>query len=272
VHGLSSGRHRRASSAVSGKLALKLGLCVCAGQLIAGPAFASAASAAPVTAPAKSTVVTPRVTGTTNTRTIAWGSGVNVSTKVLNPRTGKVVTSGYVRLQAWRNHAWRTWQTKKLARSGKVTFTSHPQVTGSYRTLFTGSAGVRAKASNQVKVTVKAAGNKVIAEAKRHTGALYLFGAAGPKRFDCSGFTLYVYKKAAGRSLPHKANLQQRYGRSVGKSQKRAGDLLVFRSGSYGYHAAVYAGGNYMYDAPHSGARVAKRKIWSNSYVVRRLA
>jgi len=274
VHGLlSSGRHRRASSIGTGKLALKLGLCVCAGQLIAGPAFAQAAQAAPVvkTAAATATTVTPKVTESTNTRTIKWGSSVKVTTKVVNPATGQAVTSGYVRLQAWRNHAWQTWQTKKLAKSGAVTFTSSPHVTGTYRTLFTGTSTVKSKASNQIKVTVKHSGAQVLAEAKRHTGALYKYAAAGPKRFDCSGYTLYVYRKAAGKSLPHKANSQQKYGKAVSKSKKQVGDLIIFRSGSYGYHAAVYAGGGYIYDSPHSGARVGKHKIWSSSYVVRRL-
>jgi len=274
VHGLlSSGRHRRASSIGTGKLALKLGLCVCAGQLIAGPAFTQAAQAAPVvkTAAATATTVTPKVTESTNTRTIKWGASVKVTAKVIDPATGKAVTSGSVRLQAWRNHAWRTWQTKKLAKSGAVTFTTSPHVTGTYRTLFTGTSTVKSKASNQIKVTVKHSGAQILAEAKSHTGALYKFAAAGPKRFDCSGYTLYVYRKAAGKSLPHKANSQQKYGKAVSKSKKKVGDLIIFRSGSYGYHAAVYAGGGYIYDSPHSGARVGKHKIWSSNYVVRRL-
>jgi len=271
VHGLlSSGRHRRASSVGTGKLALKLGLCVCAGQLIAGPAFTSAAQAAPIVQAAAATTVTPQVTESTNTRTIKWGGAVQVTAKVINPANGKAVTGGYVRLQAWRHHAWRTWQTKKLATTGKVTFTSHPRITGSYRTLVTGTSTVKSKASNQIQVAVKHSGAQVIAEAKRHKGALYLFGAAGPRRFDCSGYTLYVFKRAAGKSLPHKANLQQRYGKSVSKSNKRVGDLVVFRSGTYGTHAGIYAGGGYMYDSPHSGARVGKHKIWSSNYVVRR--
>jgi len=273
VHGLlSSGRHRRASSVGTGKLALKLGLCVCAGQLIAGPAFASAASAAPVVkAASATTTVTPKVTESVNTHSIKWGSKVKVTSKVINPATGKAVSGGYVRLQAWRDGAWRTWQTKKLAKSGSVSFNSAPKVTGSYRTLFTGTSSVKSKASNQIKVSVKHSGAQIIAEAKRHNGALYKYAAAGPKRFDCSGYTLYVMRKAAGKKLPHKANSQQHYGKAVSKSKKQVGDLIIFRSGSYGYHAAIYAGGGYMYDSPHSGARVGKHKIYSGSYVVRRM-
>jgi cell wall-associated NlpC family hydrolase len=82
---------------------------------------------------------------------------------------------------------------------------------------------------------------------------------------------MYVYRKAAGVKLPHQANQQQKYGKAVSKSSAKVGDLIIFRSGSYGYHAAIYAGGGYMYDSPHSGARVGKHKIYSSSYVVRRL-
>jgi peptidoglycan DL-endopeptidase CwlO len=271
VHGHSSGRHRRASTAGPGKLALKLGLCLCAGQLVAGPVFASAAEAAPVPVLANAATVKAKVTESVNRRTIAYGSAVRVTAKVINPRTGRIVTSGKVRLQAWRNHAWRTWQTKSVGRTGYVVFYSRPHITGSFRSYFTGGGGATSAASGGIKVTVARSGGKVIAEARRHVGALYKYGAAGPSRFDCSGYTMYVYRKAAGKKLPHNADSQQRYGRAVSKSNKRIGDLIIFRSGSYGYHAAIYAGGNYMYDSPHSGARVGKHKIYSSSYVVRRL-
>ena len=121
-------------------------------------------------------------------------------------------------------------------------------------------------------ISVVPNGNKIINEAKKHVGSLYKFGAAGPSRFDCSGYTMYVYRKTIGVKLPHKANLQQKYGKAVSKSAKKPGDLIVSRNGSYGYHVAIYAGGGYMYDSPHTGARVTKRKMFGSNYVVRRLA
>ena len=121
-------------------------------------------------------------------------------------------------------------------------------------------------------VTAKAAGTRVLAEAAKHKGKRYKYGAAGPKRFDCSGYTLYVYKKAVGRKLPHKANLQQRYGKAVSKAKAKPGDLIIIRSGSYGTHAGIYAGGGKMWSSPRTGKAVTKQKIWSRNYVVRRLA
>ncbi|WP_328463446.1 C40 family peptidase [Actinoplanes sp. NBC_00393] len=117
----------------------------------------------------------------------------------------------------------------------------------------------------------KAAANRVMNEAAKHKGKKYKFGAAGPKRFDCSGYTMYVYKKAAGKKLPHKAHLQQRYGKAVAKSSARPGDLIVIRKGTKGTHAGIYAGGGKMWAAPRTGKTVTKQKIWSKNYVVRRL-
>jgi cell wall-associated NlpC family hydrolase len=152
-----------------------------------------------------------------------------------------------------------------------VTLSAEPHITGYFRTQYTGAGSVRGVTSGALKVTVKASGAKVLAEARRHKGALYKYAASGPKRFDCSGFTMYVYRKAAGKKLPHKANSQQKHGKAVSKSKKRIGDLIVFRSGSYGTHAGIYAGNGYMWDSPHSGARVGKHKIHGKNYVVRRL-
>jgi cell wall-associated NlpC family hydrolase len=275
VHGHSSGRHRRVAATGTGKFATKVGLCLCAGQLIAGPVLASAAEAAPaseVTPVAQAAKVTPKITETTSTRTLPWGSRVRITAKVINPHTGKVVTSGPVRIQVWRKTKWINGGRLKLGRTGAVTFYSSPKGTTSYRTVFDGSGNLRSAISNKIQVRVVNRGARVLAEARRHTGALYKFGAAGPRRFDCSGFTMYVYRKTLGKKLPHKANSQQRYGRAVSKGRKQVGDLIVFRSGSYGYHAAVYAGGGYVYDSPHTGARVGRHKIFSGNYVVRRMA
>ncbi|MBO3742608.1 C40 family peptidase [Actinoplanes flavus] len=131
---------------------------------------------------------------------------------------------------------------------------------------------VEAATGTRVVTAAQAIGTRVVTEAARHKGKRYLFGAVGPNRFDCSGFTLYVYKKTAGKKLPHKANLQQKYGKAVSKANARPGDLIIIRRGSYGIHAGIYAGDGKMWSAPRTGKTVSKQKIWSSNYVVRRLA
>lgn len=41
-------------------------------------------------------------------------------------------------------------------------------------------------------------GNLIVAEARKHIGKKYVWGAQGPDTFDCSGFVWYVYKQAIG--------------------------------------------------------------------------
>jgi peptidoglycan DL-endopeptidase CwlO len=271
VHEHTSSRRRRLSVG-TGTAALSLGLCLCAGQLIATPA---ASAATPVVTQAAVAKVTPKVTDSVNTSTVNLGSKVRLTTKVINPKTGKVVTSGRVRVQAYRNGKWQNWSSTPIGKNGYAQIWAKPGVNGYFRTEFYGNGAYNAGYAKQIYVKVRRPvnkGAKVLAEAKKHTGALYKFAAAGPSRFDCSGFTMYVYKKAVGKKLPHKANSQQHYGKAVSKGSKKVGDLIIFRSGSYGYHAAIYAGNGYMYDSPHTGARVGKHKIYGSNYVVRRMA
>lgn len=260
--------HRRRRKTGTGSIALSLGLCLCAGQLVATPA--ASAAPAPVTA-AAAAAVKPRITNSYNRRTVAYGSTVRVTAKLINPKTGKAVTSGKVKLQIRGNKSWRTWVTKSINSKGVVSFLTKPGASMYYRTVFAGAKGYTSVRSGQTKITVQNKGAKILAEAAKHKGALYKFAASGPKRFDCSGYTMYVYKKAAGKKLPHKANAQQKYGKAVSKGNKKVGDLIVFRSGSYGTHAGIYAGNGYMWDSPHTGARVGKHKMYGSNYVVRRL-
>ncbi len=254
----------------AGAIALSLGLCLCAGQLIGTPA-ASAATPI-VTAAAASAKIKPSVRSSISTRSVAYGGKVKLTAKYINPANGKVITSGTVRLQALRGSKWVNFTAKALGKTGTVTLTGEPHLSGRMRAYYVGTPTYKAVAGGSFTVTVKAKNaTKVIAEAKKHVGSLYKYGASGPSRFDCSGYTMYVYKKAAGKSLPHKANSQQKYGKAVAKGSKQVGDLIVFRNGSYGYHAGIYAGGGYMYDSPHTGARVSKRKMIGTNYVVRRL-
>jgi cell wall-associated NlpC family hydrolase len=282
VHEISSSRRSRLSAG-TGKIALTLGLCLCAGQLVGTPAVASPTPTASAVASAATTTtttlaaaaVTPRIAFNASKRTINHGKLTRLTATVTHPKTKKPATGGSVKLQAWRTGAWRTWQSRKLPDYGAVAFNAVPGKTTTFRMQYSGASGYKSVISKGIKVVVKvpvSKGAKILAEAKKHKGAKYRFGASGPRVFDCSGFTSYVYRKAVGKKLPHKANSQQQYGKAVSKANAKPGDLIIIRSGSYGYHAGVYAGGGYMYDSPRAGKTVGKHKIWSRSYVVRRLA
>lgn len=111
----------------------------------------------------------------------------------------------------------------------------------------------------------------LVHEAARHKGQPYVYGAAGPTRFDCSGFTLYVFSRF-GKRLPHSSARQYAVARHISKSSKRIGDLIFFRSSSGSiYHVGIYAGSGRIWHAPHSGATVRLATIWTGSYVVGRI-
>ncbi|GAC1439257.1 MAG: C40 family peptidase [Mycobacteriales bacterium] len=112
-------------------------------------------------------------------------------------------------------------------------------------------------------------GAAAVQEASRHNGAPYAYGAAGPDRFDCSGFTMYVFSRL-GKSLPHNSSAQYSATRHIPNGDKQVGDLLFFHS-SYGIgHVGIYAGNGRMWDAPRSGDHVRLRAIYSSYYSVGR--
>ncbi|MBL1112150.1 C40 family peptidase [Streptomyces sp. 110] len=107
--------------------------------------------------------------------------------------------------------------------------------------------------------TVAAKALRIAASKK---GAPYKYGAAGPKRFDCSGLTLYAYKRA-GKRLPRTAAAQYNRTRHIKAAARKGGDLVFFHSGSGVYHVGVYAGGGRVWHAPKTGEVVRLERIWT---------
>jgi cell wall-associated NlpC family hydrolase len=99
-----------------------------------------------------------------------------------------------------------------------------------------------------------------VAAAKR--GAPYEWGATGPNRFDCSGLTMYAFRKA-GRRLPRTAAEQYTRTRHISAASRSPGDLVFFHAGREVYHVGVYAGNGKIWHAPHTGARVRLERIWT---------
>ncbi|MFJ9903582.1 C40 family peptidase [Streptomyces sp. NPDC101152] len=105
---------------------------------------------------------------------------------------------------------------------------------------------------------------KALQVAASKKGSPYAWGASGPRRFDCSGLTLYSYK-AAGKKLPRTAAQQYNTTRHISASNRRAGDLVFFHSGSNVYHVGIYAGQGKIWHAPRTGDVVRLQKIWTKS-------
>lgn len=90
----------------------------------------------------------------------------------------------------------------------------------------------------------------VVDVAMRYQGAPYHWGASGPNSFDCSGFTMFVYRQV-GVSLPHNSGAQFGSGDRVSRSDLQPGDLVFF--GSPIHHVGIYVGGGSYIHSPHTG-------------------
>ena len=71
-------------------------------------------------------------------------------------------------------------------------------------------------------------GDSLVNTAMKYIGVRYRTGASGPKSFDCSGFTSYVYRQK-NVSLTRSSRTQYNEGTPVKKiSELRPGDLVFF--------------------------------------------
>jgi cell wall-associated NlpC family hydrolase len=128
------------------------------------------------------------------------------------------------------------------------------------------------------KATKKAAkkpklafGLRVVRDASVYRGTPYQWGATGPHRFDCSGFTRFIFAKF-GISLPHSSAGQYSEVHHIANAKKRIGDLIFFHSGSgHVYHVGIYAGGDRIWAATHTGDFVRLEGMWNASYYVGRI-
>lgn len=103
--------------------------------------------------------------------------------------------------------------------------------------------------------------------AKSKQGSPYVFGAAGPNKFDCSGLVSWALKQA-GSNAPRLTaeGYRQRYkSTAVGKDQLKPGDLVFFHSANTrgigpgkATHIEIYLGNGMTMgtDNPKEGARI----------------
>lgn len=79
-------------------------------------------------------------------------------------------------------------------------------------------------------------------------GHKYVWGAAGPTTFDCSGLVQYTLKHAYGISYPHYSGSQYGMTEHISKARARMGDLVFWGSGGSD-HVGIYASGNKYFSA-----------------------
>lgn len=95
-------------------------------------------------------------------------------------------------------------------------------------------------------------GSQAVQYAMSKLGDPYVWGAAGPDEFDCSGLVVWAYAQV-GVNLPHYTGDLEHSGPEVSYDQLEPGDLVFFYGGS---HVGMYIGGGQFIQAPHTGTVV----------------
>lgn len=114
--------------------------------------------------------------------------------------------------------------------------------------------------------------SKALQIAASKNGSPYVWGAAGPNSFDCSGFVHYCYAIAGlpgcGNPTSHLwTTATIRFmGTSISYGQEQPGDLIMPDEG----HVGICAGGNKYWDAPHTGTTV-QLQSYGSPFAIRRM-
>jgi cell wall-associated NlpC family hydrolase len=149
--------------------------------------------------------------------------------------------------------------TKRHQAQGKITLLNS--------SVFKKAMAVFNQTGNYPNIAIPTA-NTIGAQALRwaltRRGDPYVWGAAGPSSFDCSGLVLWAYAKV-GISLPHFTGDQWQMGVHVGRNQLEPGDLVFFYP-DIG-HVGLYIGNGLMVDAPDFGEDVQVQPVMWNVYV-----
>jgi cell wall-associated NlpC family hydrolase len=134
------------------------------------------------------------------------------------------------------------------------------------RLLATLKERAEARASRSADRTAVATSGRAAAAvryAMAQVGKSYVYGAAGPSAFDCSGLTMMAWAQA-GVGLPHSSGAQMGSGRSVSQSELQPGDLVFYYSPVS--HVGMYIGNGQIVNALNPGAGVRVSAVNSMPY------
>jgi peptidoglycan DL-endopeptidase CwlO len=106
---------------------------------------------------------------------------------------------------------------------------------------------------DNIPVSASGRAGDAVSAALSQLGDPYVWGAAGPSSYDCSGLMMYAWGKA-GVSLSHSSKAQAGEGRRVSKDQLMPGDLIFYYSPIS--HVAMYLGNGRIVHAPRPGKSV----------------
>lgn len=232
------------------------------------------------TAETRPAVVRTRVHVAPSAHTLKWGGSVRLVARLAGP-AGRPVIGRPVSFwdRASGREPWHEVASLTTDTHGTVAIVvQHLRSSTQWQARYDGD-GPLLHGDNSPTATVQvlaprpstlAFGVRVVREAARHKGAPYQWGAEGPDRFDCSGFTLYVFRKF-GVTLPRTAEQQYEASRHLPADHKQLGDLIFFGSPGSIHHVGIYAGHNEMWAAVQTGDYVRLESISGRPYLVGRV-
>jgi cell wall-associated NlpC family hydrolase len=112
--------------------------------------------------------------------------------------------------------------------------------------------------------TANTVGAQALQAAITREGDPYVWGAAGPGQFDCSGLVVWAYAQE-GIALPHYTGSLWNSGMHVARSDLEPGDLVFFFADIS--HVGIYLGDGMMIDAPDFGVPVHVEPVYWSAYV-----
>lgn len=169
----------------------------------------------------------------------------------------------------------------------KLTLTGMMLATGIFGSTTNNSVHAAATTSNlgvaeiSSTSTVNSKRTKIIRTGRQYLGVPYRLGAEfnTSRRFDCSSFTQYVYRKN-GISLPRTARAQFKKGIKISRKNLKPGDLVFFSTkATLKYprnsikrigHVGIYAGNNRVLHTYGKGGvkyNTMARGWWDKHYV-----
>jgi cell wall-associated NlpC family hydrolase len=111
--------------------------------------------------------------------------------------------------------------------------------------------------------TANTVGGQALQAALSKRGDPYVWGAAGPGAFDCSGLVVWAYAQE-GIALPHYTGDLWNSGVHIPRNDLEPGDLVFFFPDIS--HVGIYIGNGLMVDAPDFGLTVRVDPVYWNAY------
>ena len=109
------------------------------------------------------------------------------------------------------------------------------------------SSSSSSKSSSSSSGRTYGGGSSAVARAQNCLGAPYVYGAAGPSSFDCSGLVSYALTGSYGH-----AYVAEDFWALPAVSNPQPGDVVACSN----HHCGLYIGNGQMIEAPHTGAVV----------------